>query len=198
MCPGIPRTRHLLLLIKERKKKKKRKNKKKDSDWQPGGGKFMQDFLSLAAFLLARQPPKPWQMPLEGARPSPRSPAASTCIFIYKYKYAHMQIYILMYFKSKAKPRALSPPQNAPWVTVEGNQGAWLPHNSWPWQGHHHRRQQQQQLGTAEPPDCGPVTDITRVTETRFSSWEMAPSSHTHSFFLPSQVSQPWSAEGII
>lgn len=158
----------------------------------------MQDFLSLAAFLLAQQPLEPQRMPLEGARPSLRSPAASTCIFIYKYKYAHMQIYIWMYFKSKAKPRALSPLQNAPWVIVEGNQGAWLPHNLWPWQGHHHQRQQQEQLGTAEPLACGTVTDATRVTETHFSSWEMAPSSHTHSFFLQSEVSQPWSAEDII
>jgi len=32
---------------------------------------------------------------------------------------------------------------------------------------------------------CRPVTDTTRVTETRSSSWEMAPGSHIRSFFPP-------------
>lgn len=75
-----PQDPHLLLRIKERGGKKK--NKKKDNDWQPRGGwggggegEFLQDFLSLADFLLARQPLEPWCLPLDGAQPSPRSPA---------------------------------------------------------------------------------------------------------------------------
>lgn len=71
---GILRTPHLLLLIKERGKKKRRtKRKIVTGSW--GGGKFLQDFLSLAAFLLARQPLEPWCLPLDGAQPPPRSPA---------------------------------------------------------------------------------------------------------------------------
>lgn len=76
--PGIPRTPDLLLLIKEREGK--RKKKKKDSDWQPGGGRFLQDFLSLADFLPARQPPEPWRLPLDGAQPSPWSPADQNAV----------------------------------------------------------------------------------------------------------------------
>lgn len=79
---------------------------------------------------------------------------------------------------------------------MKGNRGAWLPHGSWPWQGHRH--QQWEQLGTAEPPACGLVMDATRVTETRSSSWEMAPSSHACSSFLLSEVSQPPSAGDIV
>lgn len=102
-----------------------------------------------------------------------------------------------MCFKSKAKPRASSLLQNAAWLTMEGDRGARLPHSLWLWQGHRHQRQQQEQLGTAEPPACGLVTDATRVMETCSSSWEMAPSSHACSFSLLSKVSQSQCAEDI-
>lgn len=68
--PGILRTPHLLLLILKRGKKGI--TKRKIVTGSQGGGKFLQDFLSLAAFLL---PLEPWCLPLDGAQPSPRSPA---------------------------------------------------------------------------------------------------------------------------
>lgn len=52
----------------------------------------MQDFLSLAAFLLAWQPREPQQMPLEGAQPSLRAPAGSKSIFVQTYVHTHTQI----------------------------------------------------------------------------------------------------------
>lgn len=49
----------------------------------------MQDFLSLAAFLLAWQPREPQQMPLEGAQPSLRAPAGSKSGFVQTYVHTH-------------------------------------------------------------------------------------------------------------
>lgn len=85
---GILRTPHFLLLTKEREGGKGR-TKRKIATGSWGGGKFLQDFLSLAAFLLARQPPEPWCLPLDGAEPSLRSPAdqnAFSDVNIYTHK----------------------------------------------------------------------------------------------------------------
>lgn len=52
----------------------------------------MQDFLSLAAFLLAWQPREPQQMPLEGAQPPLRAPAGPKSVFVQTYVHTHTQM----------------------------------------------------------------------------------------------------------
>lgn len=102
-----------------------------------GGGKFLQDFLSLAAFLL---PLEPWCLPLDGAQPSPRSPADQNA-FLDVNIHTHTKkiliylcvcvLYTWVCFKNKPKAGALS-------------------------QAHHPWWQQWEHLGTTEPPACGP------------------------------------------
>lgn len=109
----------------------------------------MQDFLSLAAFLLAWQPREPQQMPLEGAQPSLRAPAGPKSVFVQTYVHTHTHtngMYIHTCFKIKAEPRTLSPfalLQNAPELAAEGNTA----HPARP-PCEQHPQQHQEQLGT--------------------------------------------------